>query len=138
MTITASYVSGFFDADGSVEVSPNGNANGFPRVRIDLWNTSLPLIMAIKDFLESIGYHPRIYRTKRERSNPLYDVCIARREEVLRFMREIGSQHPSKQVKFGELLALDRLQFRRNYRRQKVDGLRRAVQEMHELADRLL
>jgi len=124
MKIDEGYIRGFFDADGFVyigdhlhKVDYHGKTNRTYRYRrtimmVAFTNTNVPLLEGIKSFLESKGYHPKLRnvtpRTKPRSgqilgTKPMYNLELTNVQEMVRFGKEIGSNHPDKAPKFADI-----------------------------------
>jgi len=112
--IDASYVRGFFDGEGCVSYSERlrrGKRVGdspFWGVycHLDFTNTSLSLLLSIRDWLQEQGYHPKLRkcpRSDRPDETPYYILSLHRPDEIIRFFEEIGTNHPDKRAKFEEV-----------------------------------
>jgi len=89
---------GFFDAEGSVVVR---------NYRIVAANTNRDLINLIGSLLRSIGICFKIYEEERGQLNQktIYVIVISKRENILRYAREVGFSIARKQVALARLLA---------------------------------
>lgn len=91
-------VRGYFDADGYPNFSK-------ARQQVSLKATSVNRlgVELMRDLLRTIGYEPRVYR--RYKAADVWELCIARQADVVRFHRRIGFSIRRKQLRLGMILA---------------------------------
>lgn len=84
------FVKGYFDADGYPYFNKSRN-----NVLVQVNSVNKRGLTDLKQLLESMGFHPGLY--KRYRTKAVWEVTIQRKQEILRFSREIGFSIARKQ-----------------------------------------
>ncbi|HLQ06429.1 MAG TPA: LAGLIDADG family homing endonuclease [Nitrososphaerales archaeon] len=90
-------IRGYFDADGYPNFSK-------ARRQVSVKATSVNKlgVESMKTLLETIGYGPGVYR--RYNDAEVWELCIGRRDEVVRFHNRIGFSIHRKQEKLGKMM----------------------------------
>jgi len=136
--VDASYIRGFFDGEGCISCSDRlrkGKRVGDSPYRVfychlDFTNTSLSLLLSIRDWLQGQGYHPRLRKQPRPDkpdATPYYILSLHRPDEIVRFFEEIGTNHPDKRARLEEVKSYYRMHRRGATPKQEAQ---RAVTEM--------
>lgn len=101
------YIRGFFDGEGTVGLYTRGFNEHHQALqpRIALANNCIPILEAISEFLKHEGYHPTIKRN----SGQCYTLNLRRWNDILRFIDEIGTNHPDKQSIFDKVRSYSRV-----------------------------
>lgn len=100
------YISGFFDADGSITMSRNKSNSMFKSLKIDFTNVELSLLLEIKQFLQdrninlSISTKPAI----RETHSVSYALSSSANQTVIKLCRLLESHHPKKLHRINTVL----------------------------------
>jgi hypothetical protein len=89
---------GYFDADGYPYFSKSQN-----RIFVQVNSVNKRGLEDFKRLLESLGYHPGLYRRYKHRE--VWQVVIQRKREIFRFTREIGFSISRKQSKLLRMIA---------------------------------
>lgn len=91
---------GIFDTDGTVYF--NKSTSGiYSQPRIKLGSTSKKLIFQLKEIIKSLGitsYIKKPYKGKRD-TNKIYSIVIYRKEDILKWSKEIGFNNPKHSSK---------------------------------------
>ena len=97
-----SYISGFFDADGSISlVKKNQNNNTNKSIQISFHNTQLSILEEIKNFIDmdlNIKGFISTKKAKKENHSISYDLKYVQYKGYL-ISRKIESSHPKKKRK---------------------------------------
>ena len=96
-TARKAVVRGYFDADGYPNFSKARN-----QVSLKATSVNRGGIESMKDLLRTIGYGAGIYR--RYKSKDVWELCIARHQDVVRFYSHIGFSIVRKQRKLATML----------------------------------
>jgi hypothetical protein len=90
-------VRGYFDADGYPNFSK-------ARQRVSLKATSVNKlgVQSMKELLKTIGYSPGVYR--RYKDAEVWELCIARKDDIVRFYRRIGFSINRKHQKLKDMM----------------------------------
>ncbi len=83
------FLRGFFDTDGSVYALRFG-------IQISFTNHSMPILRALQSMLEKLEYNPSKVSG--------FHLYITRREEVIRFFKEVKPSNPKHVGRFQEIL----------------------------------
>ena len=116
--ITDDYLRGFFDGEGSLEVSRYKNSY---RTQLSFSNTCLPLMEAIFEYLRGRGFHPSIYyRTPKKEGHKSYSIIsFSNFANIEHWFSTIGSCHPLKLKKWEELKSIKADRIGINYPRYR-------------------
>ena len=113
MIINNDYLRGLFDGEGCVNFSVS---RGYRQPRIQITNTSLPLLQEIKAYFITQGYKHAYLGRKNPNSHPprkpCYDLVLRSKHDVVKFINEVGANIPSKQAKLKEVEAYCKLNIR--------------------------
>ena len=91
-------VRGYFDADGYPHFSKARN-----QVSLKATSTNRLGVESMKKLLATIGYNAGVYR--RYSNSEVWELCIARQQDVLRFYVQIGFSIRRKQARLAAMLA---------------------------------
>jgi LAGLIDADG-like domain len=98
-----SFLSGFFDAEGSIYYHKKGNWGGF---ELSISNTLLDLLAKISVALETLGYHSKLVTLVQQRDRLGYEkpgqisrIIIWRREVIHQVLGRIELRHPERKAK---------------------------------------
>jgi intein-encoded DNA endonuclease-like protein len=92
------YISGFFDADGSLTLTTN-KAQQFKTVQLSFHNNELSILEEIRQFIEDeLGIKGSIATKKPEKEvhNVAYDLKYVYFSKVNKILNHINSRHPKK------------------------------------------
>lgn len=106
--ILATYISGLYDADGTIPKQPQKAKQLF----VDVTMKDKIFMEEIKDVLNSFGisslklYERRSHTGVGSWDSPSWEIRIRRHGEILNFLREIGFHHPDKSRRAKEVIAM--------------------------------
>lgn len=133
--IDKEYIKGFFDGEGTVGLYTQGSRTHHralcPELRI--FNTCLPVILTIKEFFDKNGYHCFIKERNLQSRKTMYELCLKRWGDILRFINTIGTNHPDKQAIFERIEAQDIIR-KRGSKKETI----RAVEQMLKLSSKMI
>lgn len=111
------FLRGFFTAEGNPYVSVENAARPYLSVGVDATNSDPELLKLAIDLLIKLGFKTgkaRVTTSKGERTNfgiaknTVYVFSLSRREDILRFAKEIGFADSAKNAKLADALSLIR------------------------------
>lgn len=98
------FIRGIFDTDGNIYFDKNRNCknpiNNVPVIK--LGSCSKGIIQELFDELKNLKFHPRLkkpYKGKKDK-NPVHTILLYRREDVRRYISEIGFKNPKHSSKW--------------------------------------
>jgi intein/homing endonuclease len=106
--ILASYISGLYDADGTIPKQPQKAKQLF----VDVTMKDKIFMEEIKEVLNSFGisslklYERRSHSGVGSWDSPSWEIRIRRHGEILNFLREIGFHHPDKSRRAKEVISM--------------------------------
>lgn len=92
------YISGFFDADGSLTLTTN-KAEQFKTVQLSFHNNELSILEEIRQFIEietGVKGHIAVKKREKENHNTAYDLKYVYFKKVNLILNHINSKHPKK------------------------------------------
>lgn len=95
--ITLNYISGFFDADGSITLSNNSNSSKYKYLKIDFTNTEKELLEEIQQLL--LEYDIKTYistKPARKINHSISYVLSASNNYAIKLCQLLNSRHPKK------------------------------------------
>lgn len=96
--VSNDYIRGVFDGEGYIGLVDEGTHF---KPRLAITNSSLAILIPIREALTSQGYHPLLYQRK---PRHIFDLVLRRWDEIVRFYNEIGTLHPKKKAIFEKLI----------------------------------
>lgn len=115
--MTLDYISGFFDADGSITMSKQSKTACFKTIKIDFTNTYLSIVEEIQKYLLN-EYNIKTYISKKPKNNVKHNIGYAlscgSNQECLRLCRLLKSHHPKKLHRINTVLKYHNLVTIRN------------------------
>lgn len=92
------YISGFFDADGSITMSKSYKSAKYRTVKIDFTNTELSILKEIQNFLaeNDITSFISTKPAKKETHNISYALSVNSNQMCLKLCKLLDSKHPKK------------------------------------------
>ncbi len=91
------FVKGYFDADGYPYFNKSRN-----KILVQVNSVNNRGLMDVRQLLESMDFHPGLY--KRYRDKAVWEVTIQRKQEIVRFSREIGFSIARKQKRLLRMI----------------------------------
>ena len=105
--MTLEYISGFFDADGSISMSYNNKKDKFKTIRVDFTNTDLKLLLNIQSYLLN-NYKIKLYLTKKtiKKVNHSQSYCLSTssNQSSLALCKLLNSFHTKKKHRINTVL----------------------------------
>ena len=101
------YISGFFDADGSITMSYNSKNDKFRTLKIDFTNTKLNILLDIQAFLlEKYNLHLYISTkpAKKENHSIGYTLSCTSNQQCYKLCTILRSVHPKKKHRINTIL----------------------------------
>lgn len=100
------YISGFFDADGSITMCKNNRDNIFRSIKIDFTNTEKDILIKIKKYLNSIDITCTITTKSisKENHNISFTLSIQGNQNCIKFCKLVSSKHPKKLHRINTVL----------------------------------
>ena len=126
------YISGFFDADGSITMSKNSKNDILKAIKIDFTNTDLPVLLEIQSFLLqnynlklSISTKP----ARKENHSIGYTLSLNSNQKCIRLCKLINSRHLKKKHRINTILKYHNLVTVRNGKYSNKELSRRLAYE---------
>ena len=102
-----SYISGFFDADGSITMTKNAKSDKFKTIKIDFTNTKLEILLEIQNFLID-KYDLKLFISTKVSKNPKhstsYVLSVSSNQKALQLCEILNSYHPIKKHRINTIL----------------------------------
>jgi hypothetical protein len=111
------YISGFFDADGSITMCKNKKDAKFKTIKIDFTNTELNILISIQNFLKNnynIKLHISSKRTVKINHNQSFCLSTTSNQECIKLCKLLKSIHPKKLHRINTILKYHNLVTKRN------------------------
>jgi len=105
--MTLQYISGFFDADGSISLCKNSKNDKYKSIKIDFTNTYLTVLEEIQKYLlNNYGIKSHISKKtiKKENHNIGYSLSCNSNQTCLKLCRLLESHHPKKLHRINTIL----------------------------------
>lgn len=115
--ITDEYISGFFDADGSISMGRASKNDPFKTIKIDFTNTQLSILLEIKQYLlEKYGIPTAISTkpAKSENHQVSYTLSASSNQRCFELCKIIKSRHPKKKHRINTILKYHNIVTKRN------------------------
>jgi len=101
------YISGFFDADGSITLSKSSKNDTFKTLKMDFTNTKLDLLKSIQEYLFD-NYNLKLYiSTKPARKithSISYSLSSSSNQKCIELCKLLKSHHPKKLHRINTVL----------------------------------
>ena len=126
------YISGFFDADGSLTLSIN-KAQQSKTIQLSFHNNELSILHEIRQFIENelnIKGSIATKLPKKDVHNVAYDLKYVYYSKVNRILSHINSKHPKKSHRIKISFALEKLTPRNGKYTDEVLKEKKALEEM--------
>jgi intein/homing endonuclease len=95
--VRQAFIRGYFDADGYPYFNKARN-----KVLVQVNSVNYSGLSDAKNLFESLDYHPGLYRRYKVRN--VWELTIHRKNEIMRFLNEIGFSIERKQAKLRKML----------------------------------
>lgn len=99
ITMNLNYISGFFDADGSITLCKSKKTDKYKSIKIDFTNTYLNILLEIQEYLlinHNLKLHISKKPAKKENHNESYSLSINSNQKCIELCRLLNSKHPKK------------------------------------------
>ena len=126
------YISGFFDADGSITMSKSGHNNPFRTLKIDFTNTQLNTLKEIQRYLlDTYGLKLSISTkpSKRAQWAESYTLSTTANRVCYKLCEIIESHHPKKMHRINTVLKYHNSVIKRNGKYNERERVRRLAYE---------
>lgn len=92
------YISGFFDADGSITMSYNSKGDKYKALKIDFSNNEESILVNIQNFLKENGITSFMSKKppRKETHNKSFTLAVNSNQMCLKLCRLLQSIHPKK------------------------------------------
>lgn len=101
------YISGFFDADGSITLCKNNKLDKYKSIKIDFTNTQLELLKQIQEFLLD-NYNLKLYistkPSKKENHSISYALSCSGNQKCIKLCKLLKSYHLKKIHRINTIL----------------------------------
>lgn len=101
------YISGFFDADGSITLCRNNKKDIYKSIKIDFTNTYLQILLEIQKYLIE-NYELKLFistkQSKKENHATGYSLSCSSNQKCLKLCKLLNSKHPKKLHRINTLL----------------------------------
>ena len=105
--MTLQYISGFFDADGSIIMSKSSKNDTYKCIKIDFTNCYITILEEIQKYLldkHSIKTYISKKPSRKENHNIGYSLSCNSNQECLKLCRLLDSHHPKKLHRINTVL----------------------------------
>lgn len=105
--MTLDYISGFFDADGSITMCKNNKSDKYRSIKIDFTNTKLSILLDIQKFLlENYNLKLSISSKPAKKINHSigYSLSLGGNQKCIELCKLINSIHPIKKHRINTIL----------------------------------
>lgn len=126
------YISGFFDADGSITMSKNRKNDKFRSIKIDFTNTDLPVLLEIQYFLlknYNLKLSLSIKPARKVNHSIGYSLSINSNQKCIELCKLIKSRHLKKTHRINTILKYHDLVTIRNGKYSIKESFRRLAYE---------
>ena len=130
--INDSYISGFFDADGSITMSRDKSNSLFRTIKIDFTNTQFDILEEIRKYLLE-KYGLKLYISKKpprnDRCLESYTLSSASNQICYKLCEIIKSAHPKKRHRINTVLKYHNKVTKRNGKYNEREKTRKLAYE---------
>ena len=112
-----SYISGFFDADGSITMCYSSSADKFKSIKIDFTNTKLEILLEIQKYLQDNHNLTLFISTKppkKDTHSISYVLSCNTNQKCLTLCNLLDSYHPMKKHRINTVLKYHNIVTKRN------------------------
>ena len=130
--INDSYISGFFDADGSITMSKSGHNDSYRTLKIDFTNTQLETLKDIQKYLQDT-YGLKVFLvtkpSTKEQWSESYTLTTSANRVCYKLCEIIKSHHPKKIHRINTVLKYHNVVVKRNGKYNEREKMRRLAYE---------
>jgi hypothetical protein len=126
------YISGFFDADGSITMSYASKTSPYRTIKIDFTNTELDILLKIKDFLfknYNLNLTISTKQARKENHSISYTLACGSNQKCLELCRLLTSHHPKKIHRINTVLKYHDSVTKKNGKYSEKENTRRLAYE---------
>lgn len=130
--INDSYISGFFDADGSITMCKNASSEKYRTIKIDFTNTQLDILLEIQKYLldkYNLKLHLATKPPKKNNHSISYVLSVASNKVCYKLCEIIKSHHPKKLHRINTILKYHNSVIKRNGKYNEKEKMRRLAYE---------
>lgn len=105
--MTLQYISGFFDADGSITMGKDSKSDTYKTIKLDFTNTYVTILEEIQKYLldeHNIKTYMSKKPSRKENHNISYSLSCKGNQECLKLCRLLDSHHPKKLHRINTVL----------------------------------
>jgi len=126
------YISGFFDADGSITMSYSSKKDTFRTIKIDFTNNEKDILISIQKFLLE-NYSIKAYITSKEikkaNHNKAYALSVSSNQMCYELCKILKSIHPKKLHRINTILKYHNIVTKRNGKYNYKQTMRKLAYE---------
>jgi hypothetical protein len=126
------YISGFFDADGSITMSKNRKNDKFRAIKIDFTNTDLPVLLEIQSFLlqsYNLKLSLSLKPARKANYSTSYSLSLNSSQKCIELCKLINSRHLKKTHRINTILKYHNLVTLRNGKYSNKESFRKLAYE---------
>ena len=126
------YISGFFDADGSISMGYGKKGDKFKSIKIDFTNVYLNLLIEIQDYLKDNHDISACICTKPARKDThriSYSLSVGSNQKCLELCKLLSSHHPTKLHRINTIITYHNKVTRRNGKYSEKEYTRKLAYE---------
>lgn len=126
------YISGFFDADGSITMSKQRQSDPYRAIKIDFTNTKLEILLEIQRYLlENHGLSLSLSTkpAKKDTHSISYALSAGSNRVCYELCRLLHSEHPMKRHRINTILKYHNVVVKRNGKYNDREKMRRLAYE---------
>lgn len=126
------YISGFFDADGSITMAKDSSSAIFRTIKIDFTNTKRSILLEIQQFLREeyeINSYIVTKPSKNENWTESYSLTINSNQTCYKLCQLLDSHHPIKRHRINTVLKYHNSVTKRNGKYTDKERMRKLAYE---------
>lgn len=130
--MTLDYISGFFDADGSITMCRSNKNDIYKAIKIDFANTHLSILLEIQKYLldnHNLKSHISTKSIRKVNHSISYTLSVGSNQKCLQLCRLLNSHHPIKKHRINTILKYHDLVIKRNGKYNTKEHIRRIAYE---------
>lgn len=126
------YITGFFDADGSISMSKDNKDNKYKILKIDFTNTDKNVLVEIQNFLLKT-YNLKLFistKPARNKNHSIsYTLSVRGNQKCLQLCKLLNTQHTKKKHRINTVIKYHNLVTKRNGKYSKKEISRKLAYE---------
>ena len=125
------YISGFFDADGSISMCKTNKTDKYKSIKLDFTNTELQPLLEIQKFLLSLNIktHLSTKLPRKENHSLSYALSTNSNQVSISLCKILQSIHPKKRHRINTVIKYHDLVTRRNGKYSPKEHMRKLAYE---------